>query len=107
MLDKIFAEAEAGIEEEKEPNIEWARSGKAFAMDFIAPLSAFAIEQLNTKAAKQGAPVIPNGAYMEVSPAGWYIVCWQDETTMWEYDPSNGKTRHCGIGRDFVWTDWE
>lgn len=105
-LDAIFNVAET-VEEEK-PDIEKARQSSYISRGrFFVSLGANAIEELNHKAARQYVGVIPANAYLEVSTAGWYIVRWSDGQTRWEYDPENGKTRHCGIGPDFIWTDWE
>ena len=106
-FDEIF---NAPIEA-REPNIVEARDTRCSykaGLSFIAPLDAGAIEHLNARAAEFcGAGIIPANAYLEISTAGWYIVCWQDGDTQWEYDPGTGETRHCGCGADCIWTDWE
>ena len=107
ILDETFDSAVRGAEERK-PDIERARDLSYISRGrFFVSLDADAIEELNHEAAKQHVGVIPANAYLEVSTAGWYIVCWQDGDTQWEYDPGTGETRHCGCGADCIWTDWE
>ena len=39
--------------------------------------------------------------------SGYWWLEWEDETTRYEYDPSDGTRRHRGKGEGCVWTAWE
>lgn len=38
--------------------------------------------------------------------AGYYYVAWEDDTTIYEYDPSTRLRRNRGKDLNCIWTEW-
>lgn len=50
---------------------------------------------------------IGDNAYLVVHrTGGYYYIAWEDDTTIYEYDPSTRLRRNRGKGINCIWTEW-